>query len=83
MAGILPPLTFEEALEVTTIHSVAGLRPSRCGPVVQRPLRAPHHTISNVALVGAGAHPRPGEISLIARDARTCTFPARFMPSAR
>lgn len=111
VAGVLPPLTFDEALEVTSIHSVAGLLPAGAGLVRDRPFRAPHHTISDVALVGGGAHPRPGEISLahrgvlfldemaefnrhvldvlrqpleegcvrIARAARTCTFPARFM----
>jgi len=63
-AGILPPLTFDEALEVTSIHSVAGLLPLGAGLVRDRPFRAPHHTISNVALAGGGSHPRPGEISL-------------------
>jgi magnesium chelatase family protein len=63
MPGILPPLTFEEALEVTSIHSVAGLLPPGVGLVSQRPFRAPHHTISEVALVGGGSTPRPGEIS--------------------
>ncbi len=63
LSGILPPLTFDEALEVTAIHSVAGLLP-REGLVTARPFRAPHHTISDVALVGGGALPRPGEISL-------------------
>src|SRR5688500_3417217 len=111
LAGILPPLTFDEALEVTSIQSVAGLLAPGTGLVINRPFRAPHHTISDVALVGGGTHPRPGEISLahhgvlfldemaeftrqvlevlrqpieegvvrIARAARTCTFPARFM----
>ena len=64
LAGILPPLTFDEALEVTSIHSVAALLPSGAGLVTQRPFRAPHHTISDVALVGGGTIPRPGEISL-------------------
>jgi len=64
VAGILPPLTFNEALEVTSIHSVAGLLPRGAGLVGERPFRAPHHTISDVALVGGGQHPRPGEISL-------------------
>jgi magnesium chelatase family protein len=64
LAGVLPPLVFDEALEVTAIHSVAGLLPQGCGLVPHRPFRAPHHTISDVALVGGGAHPRPGEISL-------------------
>jgi magnesium chelatase family protein len=67
VAGILPPLTFEEALEVTSIHSVAGLIPPGMGLVSARPFRAPHHTISDVALVGGGQHPRPGEISLAHR----------------
>jgi magnesium chelatase family protein len=64
LAGILPPLTFDEALEVTAIHSVAGLLPAGTGLVGHRPFRAPHHTISDVALVGGGQYPRPGEISL-------------------
>ena len=111
LAGVLPPLTFDEALEVTSIHSVAGLLATGAGLVQARPFRAPHHTVSDVALVGGGSYPRPGEISLahngvlfldemaefsrhvlevlrqpieegcvrIARAARTCTFPARFM----
>jgi magnesium chelatase family protein len=64
LGSILPPLTFDEALECTAIHSVAGTLPHGAGLLVQRPFRAPHHTISNVALVGGGAIPRPGEISL-------------------
>ena len=64
LAGILPPLTFDEALECTAIHSVAGTLPAGSGLLTSRPFRAPHHTISNVALVGGGAFPRPGEISL-------------------
>jgi magnesium chelatase family protein len=64
VAGVLPPLTFEEALDVTSIHSVAGLVPTGGGLVTDRPFRAPHHTISDVALVGGGQVPRPGEISL-------------------
>jgi magnesium chelatase family protein len=64
VAGVLPPLTFEEALEVTSIHSVAGLLSGGAGLVTERPFRAPHHTISDVALVGGGQSPRPGEISL-------------------
>jgi magnesium chelatase family protein len=62
--GILPPLTFDEALEVTAVHSVAGLLNSESGLVADRPFRAPHHTISNVALIGGGSQPRPGEVSL-------------------
>ncbi len=64
MPGILPPLTFEEALEATAVHSVAGLLPSGSGLLLDRPFRAPHHTISDAALVGGGSHPRPGEVSL-------------------
>ena len=64
LATILPPLMFEESLECTAIHSVAGLLPSGTGLLTTRPFRAPHHTVSNVALVGGGAIPRPGEISL-------------------
>jgi magnesium chelatase family protein len=110
LPGLLPPLAFDEALEVTTVHSVAGLLPPNGGLLVERPFRAPHHTISESALVGGGSLPRPGEISLahhgvlfldevpefnrralevlrqplehgaivVARAARTASFPARF-----
>jgi magnesium chelatase family protein len=64
LPGILPALSFEEALECTAIHSVAGTLPVGAGLLVERPFRAPHHTISDVALVGGGGLPRPGEISL-------------------
>jgi magnesium chelatase family protein len=64
VAGILPPLTFDEALEATSIHSVAGLLTPGTRLLPARPFRAPHHTISDVALVGGGQIPRPGEISL-------------------
>ena len=64
VAGILPPLLFDEALEATAVHSVAGLLPAGTRLLRQRPFRAPHHTISDVALVGGGQIPRPGEISL-------------------
>jgi magnesium chelatase family protein len=64
LPGILPPLGFEEALECTAIHSVAGTLPGGAGLLLDRPFRAPHHTISDVALVGGGTIPRPGEISL-------------------
>ncbi|MFT3753425.1 MAG: YifB family Mg chelatase-like AAA ATPase [Paludibacter sp.] len=61
---ILPPLTLHEALETTKIHSVAGNIDSNTSLISQRPFRSPHHTISDVALVGGGAFPQPGEISL-------------------
>ena len=64
LPSILPPMTFEEALETTRIHSVAGTLPADAALVGTRPFRAPHHTISDAALVGGGAVPRPGEISL-------------------
>ena len=66
--SILPPLTLEEALETTKIHSIAGLTNKRKGArsalIVERPFRSPHHTITDVALVGGGTNPHPGEISL-------------------
>ena len=61
---ILPALEFDEALETTKIHSVSGLLGTEASLVTTRPFRAPHHTISDVALVGGGSHPSPGEISL-------------------
>src|SRR3970282_322053 len=64
LAGILPPLEQDEALAVTTIHSVAGQLTNGAGLIRDRPFRAPHHTCSDVALVGGGSTPRPGELSL-------------------
>jgi magnesium chelatase family protein len=61
---ILPPLSIEEALETTKIHSVAGLLQQDDGLLTTRPFRSPHHTISDVALVGGGSYPQPGEISM-------------------
>src|SRR4051812_19726619 len=64
-AGILPKLTFREALEATQIHGVAGVLPSGGGLLRTRPFRAPHHTISDAGLIGGGSgSPRPGEVSL-------------------
>ena len=67
LPGILPPLSFEEALEVTQIHSVAGLLKNRGSLVSDRPFRSPHHSASGPSLVGGGSFPRPGEISLAHR----------------
>ncbi|MBS1814615.1 MAG: YifB family Mg chelatase-like AAA ATPase [Acidobacteria bacterium] len=64
LPSILAPLRFEEALETTKIHSVAGVLDAEQGLVTQRPFRAPHHTVSDAGLIGGGAVPRPGEVSL-------------------
>lgn len=64
LPSILPPMTLNEALETTKIHSVVGRIKAHSGLMNQRPFRSPHHTISDVALVGGGAYPQPGEISL-------------------
>ena len=64
LPSILPPMTLNEALETTKIHSVVGRIKEHSGLMSQRPFRSPHHTISDVALVGGGAYPQPGEISL-------------------
>ena len=61
---ILPDLTFEEALEVTKIHSISGMLDSNIGIVTKRPFRSPHHTISSTSMIGGGKIPKPGEISL-------------------
>lgn len=62
--SILPPLTLDEALETTKIHSIAGTLPPHQALVARRPFRTPHHTISDAGLLGGGAHPMPGEVSL-------------------
>lgn len=64
LPSILPPMTIEEALETTKIHSVVGRLRQSAGLLTERPFRSPHHTISDVALVGGGQYPQPGEISM-------------------
>ncbi|MBQ5380554.1 MAG: YifB family Mg chelatase-like AAA ATPase [Paraprevotella sp.] len=64
LPSILPPLSLSESLETTQIHSVAGKLNQDCSLIAQRPFRSPHHTISQVALVGGGQNPQPGEVSL-------------------
>lgn len=61
--SILPPLTFDEALETTKIHSVAGILSKNKALITERPFRSPHHTVSDAALIGGGSFPRPGEVS--------------------
>lgn len=64
LSTILPPMSIEEALETTKIHSVAGKMKNPQGLITQRPFRKPHHTISDIGLIGGGSYPQPGEISL-------------------
>jgi len=64
LPSILPPLALTESLETTQIHSIAGKLKKNTGLITQRPFRSPHHTISEIALVGGGANPMPGEITL-------------------
>lgn len=64
LPGILPPLSFEEAIDSTKIHSVSGVLPAGTSLLAARPFRSPHHTMSAVSLVGGGANPMPGEVSL-------------------
>jgi len=61
---VLPPMSFEEAIETTKIHSIAGLTSTHSSLIATRPFRSPHHTISDVALIGGGSYPKPGEVSL-------------------
>ena len=64
IATILPPLSFEESLECTKIHSISGLLPANAALVTTRPFRSPHHSVSDAGLIGGGSIPRPGEVIL-------------------
>lgn len=82
LPGVLPPLTLEESIATTRIHSVAGLLDPGCPLVVRRPFRAPHHTISAAGLVGGGRLPRPGEVSLAHNGVLFLDEVCAFAPSA-
>lgn len=73
MPGLLPPMSFEESLEVTKIHSIGGMLPEGTAILRSRPFRAPHHNISLAGLVGGGVGiPRPGELSLAHASIAIC-----------
>lgn len=81
LPSILPPLSLRESLETTQIHSVAGRLPGNTSLIAQRPFRSPHHTISQVALVGGGTNPQPGEISLAHNGVLFCDELPEFQRS--
>ena len=81
---ILPPLSLEEAVETTRIHSVAGLLELGRSLCTVRPFRAPHHTVSDAGLIGGGSPPRPGEVSLAHGECSSWTsFPSFVATSWR
>lgn len=82
LPGILPPLSLAESLETTQIHSVAGKLSRDASLITERPFRSPHHTISQIALVGGGASPQPGEISLAHNGVLFCDELPEFTRSA-
>jgi magnesium chelatase family protein len=81
LPSILPPLSLQESLETTQIHSVAGKLPGSCSLIAHRPFRSPHHTVSQVALVGGGTNPQPGEISLAHNGVLFCDELPEFQRS--
>ena len=81
LPSILPPLTLQESLETTQIHSVAGQMKAGSSLIAKRPFRSPHHTISQVALVGGGQNPQPGEISLAHNGVLFCDELPEFQRS--
>lgn len=87
LPGILPALGSDEALEVSSIHSIAGTLPQAGTLLSERPFRAPHHTVSEIALIGGGSRPRPGEISLAHQGVlfldEVAEFPRRALEALR
>ncbi len=82
LPGLLPPMSVDDAITVTRIHSVVGLMPAETSMLVERPFRAPHHTISAVGLVGGGRYPQPGEVTLAHRGVLFLDEVCAFDPAA-
>lgn len=82
LPGLLPPMSVDDAITVTRIHSVVGLMPASTPMLVERPFRAPHHTISAVGLVGGGRYPQPGEVTLAHRGVLFLDEVCAFDPAA-
>ena len=87
MAGILPPMTWQESIEVTAVHSVAGMLDRDNPLILRRPFQSPHHTVSGAALTGGGVHMRPGAVSLAHRGIlfldELTEFPRNLLESLR